>query len=473
MSSDFVSLSSPPDAPFRFEAEVSGASAAAPGRRVRISGPGVNGTQEVFEHTLPTTDQNAWLDLFHACAGVFGTRIPHGRTPFEPPPHDGRLQPVLTEAASADILYGYGDPSVLRVENGPDAGWWLTATSNDAPNAFPILHSTDCRTWTPRGFVFPEGAAPGWTLTGLKRGDFWAPELHRVGDQYWLCFSARQETRELAIGIARADRPQGPWRAPEVPLLGGGVIDAHLLARPGEDPILFWKEDTNGVWPRLLAARLNRTPALIETLFPRGQDRGTAALAATLWPWVSTLAPMEQFFILQPLIEAASDDFDGFEARLKPLCAEEPDLEPMLQALKTRVFAQRLSADGTQLVGERVVALENDRPWEAHLIEGVWVSEQDGRFHLFYAGNDFSTARYGIGTAIADDPFGPYRKQPEALLGTTAEWWGPGHPSVAPGPDGTPWLFLHAFRPCELGYKAFRAVLGAPLDFSGEHAAVR
>ena len=154
MPSDFVSLSSPPDAPFRFEVEVGGAAAGAAERRVRVSGPGVNGTEAVFEHALPTTDQNAWLDLFHACAADFGTRIPHGRTPFDPPPHDGRLWPVLTEAASDDILYGYGDPSVLRVEHGPDAGWWLTATSNDAPNAFPILHSSDCRTWSPRGFVF-------------------------------------------------------------------------------------------------------------------------------------------------------------------------------------------------------------------------------------------------------------------------------------------------------------------------------
>ena len=37
-------------------------------------------------------------------------------------------------------------------------------------------------------------------------------------------------------------------------------------------------------------------------------------------------------------------------------------------ALKTRIFAQPLSADGLRLEGERLVVLENDQPWEAHLL---------------------------------------------------------------------------------------------------------
>jgi hypothetical protein len=135
-----------------------------------------------------------------------------------------------------------------------------------------------------------------------------------------------------------------------------------------------------------------------------------------------------------------------------------------MAALKTRIFAQRLSADGLTLEGDRRVVLENDQPWESHLIEGVWVTQHAGRFYLFYAGNDFSTPHYAIGAAVADDPLGPWRKT-GPLVRSSLEWIGPGHPSVGPGPGGEPWLFLHAFLPGQVGYKAFRALLGAPLRF--------
>ncbi|HEX2210849.1 MAG TPA: family 43 glycosylhydrolase, partial [Longimicrobium sp.] len=114
-----------------------------------------------------------------------------------------------------------------------------------------------------------------------------------------------------------------------------------------------------------------------------------------------------------------------------------------------------------------------DQPWEAHLIEGVWVARHGGRYYAFYAANDFSTARYGIGVAVADAPLGPYRKRPEPLLRSTAEWWGPGHPSVAQGPDGEPWLFFHAFLPGRTGYNEFRALLAVPLVLDGDDVRVR
>jgi hypothetical protein len=136
-----------------------------------------------------------------------------------------------------------------------------------------------------------------------------------------------------------------------------------------------------------------------------------------------------------------------------------------LDALRTRIYAQRLSPDARGLEGAPVVILQNDLPWEGHLIEGVWITRDAGRYHLFYAGNDFSTAHYGIGVAVADAPTGPYRKSSEVFLSSAGAWWGPGHPSVALAPDGRFHVFLHAFRAGEAGYKAFRALLAAPIRF--------
>jgi arabinan endo-1,5-alpha-L-arabinosidase len=406
---------------------------------------------------------DAWLDFHAQLAGDFGTRVPLNRRPPVLPSAAARLDPVLTHAVSPDILYGYGDPCVLHA---PEEGaWYLVATSNDAPQSFPILRSQDLQRWDLASFAFPEGAKPAWCLEGLDRADFWAPEIHRVGGEYWMVFSARQLDGTLAIGLARSARPEGPYRAQETPLLCGGVIDPHLHVSEDGAPLLFWKVDDNGVWPRQLAALLGERPDLIDALFETEEDRRTADLAAALWPWLEGAQPMEQFFGLQPLIEAAAEDLSGFEGRLAPAGGAGVAIS---ETLRTKVYAQALTADGAALAGERHLVLQNDQPWEAHLIEGVWVTKAQGRWFMFYAGNDFSTPQYGIGAAVADSPLGPYRKMAAPLLGSSSEWVGPGHPSVAPGQDGEPTLFLHAFHPGRLGYKAFRAVLSAGLVFDGD-----
>ncbi|MBW3617711.1 MAG: family 43 glycosylhydrolase [Proteobacteria bacterium] len=464
-------LEPPASAGHGFKVEIGGADPHAASRTLRVTGPGGDGVDRTLEHHLPDTGQNAWLDLFQVLSGAFGTRPPLSRTAVELPRGASSLQPLLTEPISPDILYGYGDPSVVRVDRaGEPPVWYLLVTSNDAPNAFPILRSETLRDWRLTGFVFPEGRTPEWTLTGENAADFWAPEMHRVGAEYWVCFAAREHDRSLAIGLARSSSPEGPFDAIPAPLVGGGVIDPHIRLDHDGAPWLLWKDDDNGVWPPLLADFLHE-PGRIDSLFPEEVDRRTAALLQTLDPWTQTLEPMERFCVEQPLIEAVTADFSGFRERLEAM-GDVPGAPAILHALKTRVWAQRLAPDGGRLVGERQLVLVNDQPWEAHLIEGVWATEHDGRCYIFYAGNDFSTPHYGIGVAVADHPLGIYVKQPDPLLGSTAEWVGPGHPSVAPGPDGRPRLFLHAYPPGQVGYKAFRALLTTEIRFEEDRVSL-
>lgn len=417
-----------------------------------------------FTYDLSGAGQGDYLDFFARAAGHLGTRTPSNRVPHALPPATTHHRPLLTTPLSADILYGYGDPAVLWVPE--ERAWYMVVTSNDAPNAFPVCRSSDMAVWEHVGFVFPEGSTPAWAETGADVGDFWAPELHRVGDEYLVCFSAREPDRSLSIGIARASHPGGPYTTGPAALLRGGVIDAHIF--DGAEPLLFWKEDSNGVWPRLLAAMFLDDPQLIDVLFETPADRRTAALIAGLWRWAADRPPMEQFFILQPLIEAAVADFATVRARLAELDSplDSQVAARALAAMHTRIMAQRLDPAGPALVGEPRVVLVNDRAWEGHLIEGPWVTEQSGLYYLFYAGNDFSTEHYGIGVAVADDPLGPYRKMDDPLIRSDADRSGPGHPSVAPGPDGRPRLFYHAFVPGRAAYKAFRALLTVDLVFT-------
>jgi hypothetical protein len=191
-------------------------------------------------------------------------------------------------------------------------------------------------------------------------------------------------------------------------------------------------------------------------------DRRTASFSAAVQPWANSRRPMERFFLMQPLIEAAIDNW----SRVRPALIECGKAGEIVEAMRTPIHARRLAPDGRSLVGEEKVVLANDRDWEAHLIEGPFVTYQAGRYWMFYAGNDFSTPAYGIGVAVADHPLGPYEKQDEPLLKSASDWWAPGHASVAPGPDGRPQLFFHAFFPGQCGYNAFRALLTVGLSFS-------
>jgi hypothetical protein len=401
-------------------------------------------------------------DFYEALARDFGTRLPLELDAPIPDGPEPPWRPLITDNIHPHILCGYGDPAVLRT----DEGYVLVATSNDAPDAFPILRSADAEHWEHAGFVFPEGQTPAWTAAGLKVGDFWAPEMARVGDEYWLAYTARDTNRSLSIGIARSVHPTGPWVDNGEPLLrgdggAGGVIDSHIFVDADGQPVLFWKRDTNSVWPRPLAGYLRERPHLIDRMFDEEGDRRTAAFAAAVQPWANERRPMERFFLMQPFIGAVL----GRWQRVRAVLAEAGGADMILAAMRTPILAQRLAADGRSLLGEPVEVLANDLDWEGHLVEGPWVTRQEGRYWMFYAGNDFTNPSYGIGVAVADSPFGPYAKRPEPLLRSTRKWLAPGHASVAPGPDGGPRLFFHAFHPGTGGYNAFRALMTVGLRF--------
>ena len=460
----------PSESPLSFQVE---AEEAGEGSRIRVTAS----EGRTREYDIAGGEHAHYLQFYQELAEDFGTRAP---ATYEGPARDMgdvRWKPLITENLSPRTYYGYGDPAVLKVED----GWVLIATSTDGEDAFPIVFSTDLEHWEHRGFVFPEGRAPGWTATGRHVADFWAPEMAKVGDEYCVAYTARQHSNALAIGIARSASPFGPFEDNGAPLItggkvlfpgstaSGGVIDSHIFVDAGGTPYLFWKNDTNGLWPRPLAALLREHPALIDRLFESGTDRRSAAFAAAVVAWANSRRPMERFFLMQPLIEAALDNWQ----RVVPTLIDSGHASEIVEAMSTPIHARRLAEDGRSLVGEEHIVLANDLDWEGHLIEGPFVTRQNGRYWMFYAGNDFSTPAYGIGVAVADHPLGPYVKRPEPLLKSVREWWAPGHASVAPGADGRPQLFFHAFFPEKCGYNAFRALLTVGLEFSGDEVRLR
>ena len=129
-----------------------------------------------------------------------------------------------TPIANPVLAGDFPDPSVTKVGN----TYWATATSSNWGPTFPLLKSTDLQHWTLVGHVFP-GARPAWADYY-----FWAPEInHDANGKTYVFYTAHQRGGNLAVGVASADRPEGPYKD-HGPLVGqpdGSSMASHCPTR--------------------------------------------------------------------------------------------------------------------------------------------------------------------------------------------------------------------------------------------------
>lgn len=95
----------------------------------------------------------------------------------------------------------HGRPDGHRVDN----TYYATGTSSEWAPYYPLFRSKDLVNWRQIGHLFEQ--QPAWT-----RSSFWAPELfHRNGKTY-AYYTARRKTDGTSyIGVATADKPEGPY----------------------------------------------------------------------------------------------------------------------------------------------------------------------------------------------------------------------------------------------------------------------
>jgi xylan 1,4-beta-xylosidase len=295
--------------------------------------------------------------------------VPRAKTPAKAPVKAPTAAGAATPIANPVLAGDFPDPSVTKVGN----TYWATATSSNWGPTFPLLKSTDLQHWALVGHVFP-GERPAWADYY-----FWAPEIsHDANGKTYVFYTAHQRGGNLAVGVASADRPEGPYRD-HGPLVGqpDGSIDGFPMTDEKGQPYLIWKEDGNSVQ--------------------------------------------------------------------KP----------------TPIWAQRLSADRTKLVGEKKELFRNTAPWEGNLVEGPGVVRHGGYFYMFYAANGCCGAQctYAIGVARAKTLLGPWEKyNRNPILTKQANWTCPGH--------GTPierngrWYMLHhAYQVGSLQYVGRQGIL--------------
>jgi beta-xylosidase len=219
-------------------------------------------------------------------------------------------------------------------------------------------------------------------------GDFWAPEVAFHEGTFYLYYSVGHGDKEHQLRVATSQAPEGPYIDTGTPLTDLGrcpfAIDAHAF------------RDDDGQW-YLFYAR----------------------------------------------------DFLELEAEWR---------------VGTGIAVDRLIGM-TRLAGEERIVLRarsewqrflKDRPmygavYDWHTVEGPCVRKVNGRYYCLFSGGRWETAEYGVDYGVADHVLGPYtdagnESGPRVLRTIPGQVLGPGHNSIARGPDGeTDYIIYHAW----------------------------
>ncbi len=118
------------------------------------------------------------------------------------------------------------------------------------------------------------------------------------------------------------------------------------------------------------------------------------------------------------------------------------------------IYGVELKPDFTGVIGEPVLLLRPEQPWEGRSAaatgrrwnEGSCLLKHDGHYLMTYSGNFFGGPDYAVGYAVAESPLGPYRKAAEnPILERYGEVTGTGHSCMFRGPEGE-WLICYHGR---------------------------
>src|SRR4051812_35483967 len=195
-----------------------------------------------------------------AVAGSIVALVPAttaGAAPDQRPRRATYHNPLAPKVGDGTTVDSCADPTVLRGQRGRHAPWFMWCTSdpfNDedvdqsgAPtfHQLPAMRSRDLVHWRYVGDALP--TAPDWAAPDAH---LWAPDVvySRATDRYYLSFvvtdvddslrgpNACESSSDSAIGVAVSDRPTGPWRISDTPLVAP-------RPDPGAECAFFWTYD--------------------------------------------------------------------------------------------------------------------------------------------------------------------------------------------------------------------------------------
>ncbi len=136
----------------------------------------------------------------------------------------------------------------------------------------------------------------------------------------------------------------------------------------------------------------------------------------------------------------------------------------------SKIWAEQLNPTGTSFTAgsNPTNILSPDQPWEGGTVEAPDLVSVNGRYLLFYSGNDWGTASYGVGVATCAAPLGPCTDaSPTAILSSGNGMAGPGGESIFQDAQGNSWIAFAAWNPGAVGFPNSRGLYVRSLTMSG------
>ena len=145
-----------------------------------------------------------------------------------------------------------------------------------------------------------------------------------------------------------------------------------------------------------------------------------------------------------------------------------------IEGQQPHIWAQRVSGGWAQLQGNPVPILGLSQKWEGSVVEAPTMIREGSQYLLFYSGNNWSTANYGVGYAVCKTVTGPCNKpQDTPLLASHSNEAGPGSASVFTDRLGRVRIAFHAWTPGHVGYPGgARSLRIGTVTLSGGRASI-
>ena len=260
------------------------------------------------------------------------------------------------------IKVEFGDPFIL---DNNDGTYYMYGTGGGAKDGFSTYSSKNLIDWKYEKQVYFGNTESSW-----NSANFWAPEVYKINDKYYLFFSAdwkvnpTKELENFKIGVAVADKPTGPFKdLTDKPLFDPGypIIDANVFKDADDQFYLYYSR------------ACYKHPVKSE-IADWAKKEGLYEEVEESWVYGVKLQP----------------DFKGVIG------------EPVLVLSPP----SSMNDKNAEWESRSVTSKEVNRRWT----EGSFTFKHKDTYYIMYSANHFGGENYAVGYATSKSPLGPFTK---------------------------------------------------------------
>ncbi len=169
------------------------------------------------------------IPLFLSVPVVMSAQNPVIRDQFAADPTARVFNGKVYVYPSHDIVPPAPDPQSSTAPLRPD--WFCMAD-------YHVFSSENLTDWTDHGMIVSQQAVPWGKPDGYS---MWAPDcVYKNGRYYFYFPNAPQSGMGFAVGVATADRPEGPFTCEQEPIKGISGIDPCVLVDTDGSAYIYW-----------------------------------------------------------------------------------------------------------------------------------------------------------------------------------------------------------------------------------------